>query len=490
MRVLQLQRGQNREARSILTSLTAPLVSNISSAAPAKAPVLDGYLHFLQALCLQSLGHSAQAIQACVSAVNDKPLLWSAWKLLVTLCSDRDIISGLQLNKHWARLFFDAEVALEAQQTSLPAAANSSTSYVEDHFPKSTHTLACRAVVAYNNRDFDTAQTLFETLRERDPHRLEQMDTFSNILYIREQRPSLSFLAHAAHKEDKYRPETCCIVGNYYSLKGDHEKALVYFRRALRLNPVRYSTRAFFKICKPCHNSCIVSCSFLCFPELFSSMDSDGSRVCRAAQYASRHRGLSMRCRHQWYTLPSQIPNFFVAIQYFLLHSARDYRAWYGLGQTYEILQMHSHSLFYFSKAAALRPYDPRLWCALAESFEKLDRIDDAIKCYLRAEGNQDREGIALLRLAKLHAQLSGFENRDKAAEYYKRVLSRDQGTLHNISGSDAIEARMFLAQHARNRGKFDEAITLCQELMDCGGATRDAAKVLLSEVRQMMTSK
>jgi len=25
---------------------------------------------------------------------------------------------------------------------------------------------------------------------------------------------------------DKYRPETCCVIGNYYSLKGEHEKAV------------------------------------------------------------------------------------------------------------------------------------------------------------------------------------------------------------------------------------------------------------------------
>ncbi len=40
----------------------------------------------------------------------------------------------------------------------------------------------------------------------------------------------------------------------------------------------------------------------------------------------------------------------------------RDYRAWYGLGQTYEILQMHFYSLYYFRKATALRPYAARMW--------------------------------------------------------------------------------------------------------------------------------
>jgi tetratricopeptide (TPR) repeat protein len=50
----------------------------------------------------------------------------------------------------------------------------------------------------------------------------------------------------------------------------------------------------------------------------------------------------------------------------------RDYRAWYGLGQTYEILQLPYYALYYFRKAARLRPYDPRMWCAMGTCFEIL----------------------------------------------------------------------------------------------------------------------
>lgn len=35
---------------------------------------------------------------------------------------------------------------------------------------------------------------------------------------------------------NKFSPQSCCVVGNYYSLKGCHEKAVIYFRRALKLN--------------------------------------------------------------------------------------------------------------------------------------------------------------------------------------------------------------------------------------------------------------
>ena len=44
--------------------------------------------------------------------------------------------------------------------------------------------------------------------------------------------------------------------------------------------------------------------------------------------------------------------------------NAKDYRAWYGLGRTYEILAMPYYALFYYRKATALRPYDSRMWCA------------------------------------------------------------------------------------------------------------------------------
>ena len=65
---------------------------------------------------------------------------------------------------------------------------------------------------------------------------MQGMDTYSNILYVKEEFAALSALAHRVAAADKYRPEACCIVGNYYSLRGQHEKAVDYFRRALKLN--------------------------------------------------------------------------------------------------------------------------------------------------------------------------------------------------------------------------------------------------------------
>ena len=63
----------------------------------------------------------------------------------------------------------------------------------------------------------------------------------------------------------------------------------------------------------------------------------------------------------------------------------RDYRAWYGLGQTYEMLKMPFYALYYYKKTQELRPNDSRMLVALGQMYEKLDKIDDAMKCFWKA---------------------------------------------------------------------------------------------------------
>jgi len=51
-----------------------------------------------------------------------------------------------------------------------------------------------------------------------------------------------------------------------------------------------------------------------------------------------------------------------------------DFRAWYGLGQTYELQNMNNYALYYFTKAVMSRPKDSRMWNAMGNSYEKLNR--------------------------------------------------------------------------------------------------------------------
>lgn len=45
------------------------------------------------------------------------------------------------------------------------------------------------------------------------------MDTYSNLLYVKELKVELAHLAHRATEIDKYRLETCCIVGKHTESK-------------------------------------------------------------------------------------------------------------------------------------------------------------------------------------------------------------------------------------------------------------------------------
>lgn len=93
-------------------------------------------------------------------------------------------------------------------------------------------------------------------MHKENPYRLEDMDTYSNVLYLKGALPEISVLAHRCVRIDKYRPETCFIVGNincmnfttkafhfnlvspanYYSVTGKMAESVEYFKRALKLN--------------------------------------------------------------------------------------------------------------------------------------------------------------------------------------------------------------------------------------------------------------
>jgi anaphase-promoting complex subunit 8 len=75
--------------------------------------------------------------------------------------------------------------------------------------------------IAYHNLDYFKAESIFDEILVNDPLRLDDLDTYSNMLYVMEKRSKLSFLAQFASQIDKFRPETCCILANYHSMKGE-----------------------------------------------------------------------------------------------------------------------------------------------------------------------------------------------------------------------------------------------------------------------------
>lgn len=62
--------------------------------------------------------------------------------------------------------------------------------------------------------EFDEAEEMFDQIVASDSYRLDDLDVYSNILYVMEKSSKLAYLAQLATSTDKFRVETCCIVGN------------------------------------------------------------------------------------------------------------------------------------------------------------------------------------------------------------------------------------------------------------------------------------
>eukprot|EP01090_Pellita_catalonica_P013123 TRINITY_DN3042_c0_g1_i2.p1 TRINITY_DN3042_c0_g1~~TRINITY_DN3042_c0_g1_i2.p1 ORF type:complete len:188 (-),score=34.79 TRINITY_DN3042_c0_g1_i2:4-567(-) len=165
--------------------------------------------------------------------------------------------------------------------------------------------------------------------------------------------------------------------------------------------------------------------------------------------------------------------------------NGRDYRAWYSLGQTYEILKMPFYALYYYRSAASLRPYDARMWSALAECYESLpDRQLEAIRCYKRADSVGDREGIALNKIANLYKNLDDNAN---AALYYMKNLQRcDKEQTH---GQDTVDALLFLCYYLHENAEYKRAKEYALRLYDYStGSSKEKAKDLLRQIEASNT--
>lgn len=386
---------------------------------------------------------------------------------------------------------FHLHTSLELYQQSSSLASN--LEQLLTIFPTSSFLLTCNALLAYHAKDLMAAEQHFCRLLSLHPHRLDSLDHYSNILYVLNLRPKLAFVAHLCSSVDKFRPESCVVIGNYYSLLSMHEKAVQYFRRALTLD-----------------------------------------RSCLSAWTLMGHEYVELKNTH------AAIESYRRAVDV----NRRDYRAWYGLGQTYEMLEMHTYSLWYYKKAAGLRPWDGKMWLAVGSCLQKMGRERDGIKALKRAlladayydvgssfgsggdllgargaTGHMDPE--ILLQIAVMYDQL---DEEDEAKAYMELCVAQEDGgvaaaaaanlgesvMIHNDSpaGSDdyhdrddkaganegtgvtaaTSKARMWLARFAMRAADYAAANRLATELCQ-DGVEVEEAKALVREIRSILES-
>ncbi|XP_020293344.1 cell division cycle protein 23 homolog [Pseudomyrmex gracilis] len=393
---------------------------------------LDGYGLYLFGVTLKKLQLLREAKDVLMEAVHKEPMHWGAWLELTALIKDREELESLCLPKHWMQYFFTAHMYLELQLIN--ECLEIYAQLQGFGFRSSPYVQAQTAIAVHYRRHVENALQIFKTIIKEDPYCLDNMDTFSNLLYVREMKVELAYLAHRATEIDKYRLETCCIVGNYYSLRADHQKAVMYFHRALKINPQYLSAWT------------------LLGHEFMEMKNTNGA-----------------------------IHSYRQAIEV----NRRDYRAWYGLGQTYEILKMPFYGLYYYKQAQLLRPHDSRMVLALGEAYEKQDKIQDALKCYYKACNVGDIEGMALLKLATLYEKLGEHDN--AAAAYKDFVTDEYRGIDRRVESTELSHAYKYLTQYHLKREELDRANHYAQKCIDFD-EIKEEAKALLRTIAEKKT--
>ncbi|WPH03836.1 Hypothetical protein R9X50_00671900 [Acrodontium crateriforme] len=419
----------------------------------------QGWLDYLYGVVLLKNKSETLAKQWLLRSVNLNPYNWSAWLELASLVGSPD---DLQLISHHLpqnimAFFFHIFCSQELYQQG-PDVFDI-LNQMESIFPHSAFLKQHKALLHYHARDHDVAMEMFDSLIKEHPRRLDGLEVYSNLLYVLPNRPKLASLASLASSTDKFRPETNCILGNYYSLISEHEKAVLHFRRALALD-----------------------------------------RNYQAAWTLMGHEYIELK------NTQAAIESYRRAVD----TNRKDYRAWYGLGQGYEMLECYSYSLFYYQRAAALCPGDPKMWAAVAHAYSKCNKIANAIQAYKRAlvvgsqmdagssfgSGNNDPLSQAvggaldpqiLYDIALLYERENNWE---EASAYMELTLAQEEGADEGSEGLGVTQitsrARLWLARWSYSCGEWQRTMELANELCQ-DGVEVEEAKGLVKDVRSRL---
>lgn len=368
-----------------------------------------------------------------VRSIHAYPWNWSAWTELTKTIKDGVMLNRIHpiLPDHIIKPFWFAQANLDLQrdETALELHLKLNSQYPNNKYIKTQ-----LAIIYHNLREVDTSIELFEAVRKVDPFKIGAMDIFSNVLYIKDDRAHLRYLAHHAMEVDKFTPETCCILGNFHSLCGFHDKAIVSYLRALKLDP--------------------------------NYLD---------AWTLVGHEYMAIKDPH----------HAIAAYRRAVDANPTAYRAWYGLGQAYELLVMHQYAIYYYERAAELRPHDARMWCAMGVCYQVMGQLESALRAYHRAEANEDKEGDILHLLAELYRQLG--RNREAATYYTRNVNLQERDAAHP---QQIITALHFLAHYYKDIGDFEQSFQYCSRLVDFNGPEKEEIRALMRDMSAAKASR
>ncbi|KAI1322679.1 cell division cycle protein-like protein 23 [Xylariaceae sp. FL0255] len=338
----------NTQLSRIRSILEARFGQHAEAATPSYS---EGWLEYLYGMALAKDQIYDLAKTWLLKSVSINPWNWGAWQELCCLIRDATDLDSIhsQLQPSIMAYIFSIYCRQELHHAS--SALFSDISQLLTIFPGCSFLQSQKALVAYRMKggttrflhhedlidrfvDLVAARSLFAQTLVSNPMYFEFLDHYSNVLYTLDSKDTLAFTAQVASTVEPYRPETCCVIGNYYSLSNRHEEAVDCFKKALLLD-----------------------------------------RNCASAWTLLGHEYLKLENSH-------------AAISSYMRATAlnkKDYRAFFGLGQSYGFLEQPNMSLNFYRRALALRPGEMDIWRAMAACLITLSKVSLAISALIRA---------------------------------------------------------------------------------------------------------
>ncbi|EWC46968.1 hypothetical protein DRE_03730 [Drechslerella stenobrocha 248] len=211
----------------------------------------------------------------------------------------------------------------------------------------------------YELSKYTEAGECFAKVRQLDPLRMQEMETYSTLLWHLKKDVELSYLAHELFDLDRVSPQAWCALGNCYSLQRDHDQALRCFRRATQID--------------------------------------DGLAYAYTLQ---GHEHLSN----------DDLEKAMACFRSALSADGRHYNAWYGIGKVYEKSGKNDMALRHYKTAYSINPTNVVLICCVGAAFEKEGNYKQALVHYSKACDlaptsalSKFRKARVLIGLGKLH---------------------------------------------------------------------------------------
>ncbi|OBA22051.1 TPR-like protein [Metschnikowia bicuspidata var. bicuspidata NRRL YB-4993] len=441
---------QHKDLADGLSGRLAAIVLEIERfhARPGTAP--NAFLLFLQGVIYNRRKRVRLAQDHLLASLQAFAYNWSCWQELAQTFATYDEAAAFVERTRAAApalaagvMFQIFEVVLLQEFYQGAAAFHEKIRPLCDVFPSFVFLKVQKFLVAYHGLDYLHAEQLFDAILLQDPMRLDDLDTYLNMLYVMEKKLKLAFLAQYTLQIDRFRAETCCVVANYHLMKGEHDKAVMYYKRALTLN-----------------------------------------RACLSAWTLMGHEFVELKNSH------AAIESYRRAVDI----NAKDFRAWYGLGQAYEVLDMHLYALYYYQRATSLQPTDKRMWQAIGNCYEKIDKLEEALLSFDKAlaieslsrAGDDAAEPASVephicFKLAVISEKLG----RTKDSYKYMRICF-EQECEWGVT-DETSKARLWLARHALENRHFDDAYELAKDFNFSNAHDVEEARAIAKEARNRM---